>query len=93
MIKKIPIKGISRDPSGQISSDGYCADSLNVQLDMGEVAPMMRPQNTLDSGGSPVNVVGEILYIHKGVGYENLIVRNGRSIDYISLYSNSEETE
>lgn len=87
MIKKIPIKGISRDPSGEISADGMCAESLNVQLDMGEVAPMMKPQNMLDAEGNPVNVVGDILYIHKGVGYENLIVRNGRNIDYVSLHS------
>ena len=41
-IKRIPIKGISRDPSGQISAEGMCAESLNVQLDMGEVAPMIK---------------------------------------------------
>ena len=45
MIKRIPIKGISRDPSGQIAADGMCADSLNVQLDMGELAPAISPKD------------------------------------------------
>ena len=82
MIKKIPIKGISRDPSGQVSSDGFCAESLNVQLDMGEVAPAMKPRKVKDAGGNPVSVGGEILYIHKGIGYENLLYKDGRNILY-----------
>ena len=72
MIKKIPIKGISRDPSGQVSADGMCAESLNVQLDMGEVAPMMAPKPVTEYGDD-LSVEGDILYIHKGIGYENLI--------------------
>ena len=85
MIKKVPIRGISRDPSGEISSDGMCAEALNVQLDMGEAAPMIKPQNMLDADGNPVNAAGDLLYIHKGIGYKNLIVRNGKNISYISL--------
>lgn len=81
MIKRIPIKGISRDPSGQIAADGFTADSFNVQLDMGELAPAIEPQEAASrfekvTGGS-VNyndrVKGTLLYIHKGEGYENLI--------------------
>jgi hypothetical protein len=85
MIKKIPIKGISRDPSGQIAADGYCADSLNVQLDMGEMAPVIKPVSALDSEGGRIEASGDILYIHKGIGYENLIVRDGRTLGYIAL--------
>lgn len=84
MIKKIPIKGISRDPSGEISSDGFCAESLNVQLDMGEVAPAIKPRPVKDAGGNELSVDGDILYIHKGVGYENLIYRQGRSLLYVA---------
>ena len=82
MIKKIPIKGISRDPSGQIASDGYCAESLNVQLDMGEVAPAMRPKAVTDASGNGVSVQGDILFIHKGVSYENLVYRDGTDIHF-----------
>ena len=89
MIKKIPIKGISRDPSGQISSDGFCAESLNVQLDMGEVAPAMKPRKVKDAGGNPVSVGGDILYIHKGIGYENLIYQDGRNILYTATVGES----
>lgn len=82
MIKRIPIKGISRDPSGQLSADGMCAESLNVQLDMGEVAPAIRPKSITDASGNVVSVEGEILFIHKGNGYENLIYRDGTSLHY-----------
>lgn len=82
MIKKIPIKGISRDPSGQLSADGMCAESLNVQLDMGEVAPAIRPKSVTDASGNTVNVEGDILFIHKGTGYENLIYRDGKNLHY-----------
>lgn len=82
MIKKIPIKGISRDPSGQLSSDGMCAESLNVQLDMGEIAPAIKPRTLCDSSGAQVNVSGDILFIHKGAGYENLIYRDGIALRF-----------
>lgn len=85
MIKKIPIKGISRDPSGEISSDGFSAESLNVQMDMGEIAPAIKPMVVKDSDGDSVVTDGDILYIHKGVGYENLIIRSGKQLKYVSL--------
>lgn len=88
MIKKIPIKGISRDPSSQISADGYTAESLNVQLDMGEVAPAVAPKPVTDASGNRISVDGDIIYIHKGIGYENLIIRNGSRLDFLPLSSN-----
>ena len=75
-IKRIHIKGISRDPSGQISAEGMCAESLNVQLDMGEVAPMMRPNDVSNIFVLPSDenaFAGDVLYIHKSLTYENLI--------------------
>lgn len=84
MIKKIPIKGISRDPSGQLSSDGMCAESLNVQLDMGEVAPAIAPKQVTDAAGNPISVEGDILFIHKGSNYENVIYRDGTNLLFIA---------
>lgn len=84
MIKKIPIKGISRDPSGQLSSDGMCAESLNVQLDMGEVAPAIAPKQVTDAAGNPISVEGDILFIHKGSNYENVIYRDGTNLSFIA---------
>ena len=67
-----------------MANDGFCAESLNVQLDMGEVAPAVRPKAVTDASGNPVNVDGDILYIHKGVGYENLLYRSGNTISYVA---------
>ena len=91
MIKKIPIKGISRDPSGQIAADGFCAESLNVQLDMGEVAPAIRPEPVTDASGNEIHVDGDILFIHKGIGYENLIYRTTASLSYIATIGDVSE--
>ena len=90
MIKKIPIKGISRDPSGQISGDGFCSESLNVQLDMGEVAPAINPKRVKDAAGNEISVEGEILFIHKGIGYENLIYRNANVLSYVAVIGNAD---
>lgn len=92
MIKRIPIKGISRDPSGQIAADGFCVDSVNVQLDMGEVAPMIRPRRITDSLGSPVEVNGDILYIHKGSNYENLLFRYDNGIWFTAIIDGGERS-
>ena len=85
MIKKIPIKGISRDPSGQISAEGFCAESLNIQLDMGEVAPAILPKAVTDAAGNPVSVQGDVLFIHKGINYENLVYRDGSNIHFTAV--------
>lgn len=84
MIKKIPINGISRDPSGQVSADGFCVESLNVQLDMGEVAPVIKPVPVKNATGTAVSVQGDILFIHKGIGYENLICKVGNNLAYVA---------
>ena len=87
MIKKIPIKGISRNPSGQISADGFCAESLNVQLDMGEVAPVLKPTPVNGADGNPLSIDGDILFIHKGNGYENVIYRDDDELNYVATIS------
>lgn len=86
MIKKIQLRGISRTPSDRLTSDGGCAESLNVQLQAGEIAPMAKPYKAKDSEGQEINANGDILYIHKGIGYENLIIRSGRQLKYVSLF-------
>lgn len=55
-----------------------CAESFNVQLDMGEVAPMMKPKPVTDFGD--ISVIGDVLYIHKGISYENLICKEGMAL-------------
>ena len=45
MIKKLQLRGISRTPSDRMTSDGGCAESLNVQLHAGEIAPMPKPED------------------------------------------------
>ncbi len=81
MIKKLQLRGISRTPSDRMTSDGGCAESLNVQLHAGEIAPMPKPEDATSRFERITDGVveyddkvrGEILYIHKGNGYENLI--------------------
>lgn len=85
MIKKIPIKGISRSPSGEVSSEGTCAESINVQMDMGEVAPVVKPQPVKGPDGEDISVDGDILFLHKGGNYENLIFRTGNDLRYIRI--------
>ena len=44
MIKQIQLRGISRSPSDRMTEDGGCAESLNVQLEQQELAPMLTPK-------------------------------------------------
>lgn len=75
MIKQIQLRGISRTPSDRMTSDGGCAESLNVCLDGQETAPVQAPEDISYS------VYGErynthVVYIHKMdgitwyIGYE-----------------------
>lgn len=84
MIKKLQLRGISRTPSDRMTSDGGCAESLNVQLHAGEIAPMPKPEMMNDPAGNKISVDGDILFIHKGIGYEHLISREGQSLTFVS---------
>lgn len=77
MIKQIQLRGISRSPSDRLTSDGGCAESLNVQLDHGEIVPMPKPEDITD------DVIGSLwaseaivyaVYIHTGTYYRNNLV-------------------
>lgn len=85
MIKKIQLRGISRTPSDRLTSDGGCAESLNVQLHAGEIAPMAKPKRATDRDGNEIIVDGDILFIHKGIGYENVIYRLGEELRYTAI--------
>lgn len=71
MIKQIQLRGISRSPSDRMTSDGGCAESLNVQLDHGELTPMPKPEDLTEK------IMGEdsgtVLYVHNGTYYSNYI--------------------
>lgn len=84
MIKKLQLRGISRTPSDRMTSDGGCAESLNVQLHAGEIAPMPKPEMMKDQAGNKISLDGDILFIHKGIGYEHLISREGQSLTFVS---------
>ena len=72
--KQIQLRGISRTPSDRLTNDGGCAESLNVQLDNTELAPMFYPENVTAKKGLPANLQAESVFIHKTANYENYIV-------------------
>ena len=80
-IKRIQLRGISRTPSDRLVEDGGCAESLNVFLDNGEIAPAI----------APVDVTADLMeeersdkpvYIHATQVYKNVIRQAGRSVFY-----------
>lgn len=81
MIKQIQLRGISRSPSDRMTSDGGCAESLNVQLDHGELTPMPQPEDVseevikeddLPQHQNPSNFT--LRFIHNGTYYRNYII-------------------
>lgn len=78
MIKQIQLRGISRSPSDRLTEDGGCAESLNVQLEQQELAPMLTPQKVSKYITQNAPLPGKPLYIHKGNGYENVICLEDR---------------
>lgn len=73
MIKQIQLRGISRSPSDRLTSDGGCAESLNVQLDHGEITPMPKPEDLTEEVLGEETFYTVALYIHKGTYYTNYI--------------------
>ena len=72
MIKQIQLRGISRAPSDRMTADGGCDESINVQYDGVETAPVIAPEDVSEDYGVD-NFPGPVLFIHKGVGYTNAI--------------------
>lgn len=79
-IKRISLRGISRTPSDRMTSDGGCAESLNVYLEDNELAPSLEPKDITESAGLPNGLKYDILYLHKTTSYSNYICRYGQSV-------------
>lgn len=69
MIKQVQLRGISRTPSDRMTSDGGCAESLNVHLDTQETAPTPAPDISAITaevfGLLPQAAQLPIVFIHK----------------------------
>ena len=81
-VKRIQLRGISRNPSDRMTADGGCAESMNVHLDTDELAPSIAP-DTLDL---PTGY--EYLYIHKTTAYTNYIVLHDGALMYVDADGN-----
>lgn len=74
-IAKIQLRGISRAPSDRMTSDGGCAESLNVYLDSTETAPVLIPDDKTDIVGSgAMTYKAKRIFIHKTANYTNYIL-------------------
>ena len=79
-IKRISLRGISRTPSDRMTSDGGCAESLNVHLEDNELAPSLEPRDITESVGLPTGLKYDILYLHKTTSYSNYICKYAQSV-------------
>ena len=78
-IKRIQLRGISRRPSDRMNADGGCAESLNVHLEEGELAPTLAPQvmtGLCDLGDEP----DKYIFIHKWGSYAHTIGIDGQVV-------------
>lgn len=103
MIKKIQLRGISREPSDRMNSDGGVAESINTYINDGESVPMLPPKDVTEELGLPSQedeVVGQwimrsrAVYIHRVGTKDNFIYikkakpRTGQyGVSYDYLYS------
>ena len=79
-IKKIQLRGISRSPSDRMTEDGGVAESLNVQLNDSEIAPSFIPEDVTASLGIAEDVDATKIFIHKNIGYANVIAQENDEI-------------
>ena len=73
-ISRIQLRGISRTPSDRMTDDGGCAESLNVSLDNGEIAPVLMPEDVTSVVGSGNTFVAKKVFIHKTSSYTNYVL-------------------
>lgn len=73
-INRIQLRGISRTPSDRMTSDGGCAESLNLYIDNDESAPAIMPEDVTQDIGLPGDLQAKKVFVHKTVNYENYIV-------------------
>lgn len=81
-IEKIQLRGISRSPSDRMTAEGGVAESINIHVRDGECVAELEPQDISDELGVHGSIHGDMLYLHKGTGYRNLIYydEDGRAI-------------
>ena len=82
-IKRIQLRGISRRPSDRMNADGGCAESLNVHLEEGELAPTQAPQNLTTSYCDTGDEPDKFIFIHKWGSYEHMIGIDGQAVKYM----------
>jgi len=84
MIKRLQLRGISRNPSDRYTEDGGCAESLNVFIDNNETAPALRPvvvNDMTDKEGRVMfppdnwNYPWEAVFIHKTPNHIRAIIK------------------
>lgn len=92
--KKINLKGISRTPSDRGVGDGSLAESLNMQLESGELVPASLPvELTADAQcwqkyGIPPSSEGlnyDVLYLHKTTSLQKYICKYGGQLGYWTM--------
>lgn len=81
MIEKIQFGGITRRPSDLSSREGACEESLNVTLDVNEIAPVIEPEDKTaalvgNTTAVSTNITDRYIYIHKTGAYQNYIALN-----------------
>lgn len=74
-ISRIQLRGISRTPSDRLTTDGGCAESLNVSLDNTELAPAFVPDDVTGKLGLPDNLQAEKVFVHKTANYEHYVAQ------------------
>ena len=89
MIQKIQLGGITRRPSDLSAKEGTCEESLNVFLDVNEVAPVIEPEDKTTSllgntADVAANTADKYIYIHKVGTYENYIALNGTTNEFFA---------
>ena len=62
-ISRIQLRGISRTPSDRLTTDGGCAESLNVSLDNTELAPAFVPDDVTGKLGLPDGLQAEKVFV------------------------------
>lgn len=79
-ISRIQLRGISRTPSDRLTTDGGCAESLNVSLDNTELAPAFVPDDVTGKLGLPDNLQAEKVFVHKTLHYTNVVYVAGGKV-------------
>ncbi len=75
MIKEVKYAGLSSVPGDYECADGELAVAIDVVNENGEIKPFLHPEPFM-------SVIGKLMFVHKGSGYENFI-----TVDREGLYT------